>query len=257
MPMRPIITLISDWRLRDPYVAMFKGALLSEIPEANLLDITHYVDMFNLSQTAFLMRQSYRNFPEGSIHLLLTNASATASFSPVMLVHDGHIFIGEDNGVFHLMFGGETALAGRKYSSEDGLDPLQQIVRMVKAVVKGSVDAYTQPYDQFERKIMPAAIHIPIQKSIEGEIIYIDANCNAITNIPVDMFVKAVGNNPFTAEIQSKNTWKISKFYDKTRPEKEMCFTINSLGCIEITMYQGKVAALADLQVGDRVEIQY
>ena len=48
MPMRPIITLISDWRLRDPYVAMFKGALLSESPEANLLDITHYVDVFNL-----------------------------------------------------------------------------------------------------------------------------------------------------------------------------------------------------------------
>jgi len=257
MPMRPIITLISDWRLRDPYVAMFKGALLSEIPEANLLDITHYVDVFNLSQTAFLMRQSYRSFPEGSIHLLLTNASATATFSPVLLVHDGHIFIGEDNGIFHLMFGGETALAGRKYSSEDSLNPLQQIIRLTKAVVEGAAGNFSQPYDQFVRKIDATAIHIPIQKSIEGEIIYIDANCNAITNIPADMFVNAVGNNPFTAEIHSKNNWKISKFYDKTRPEKEMCFTINSLGCIEITMYQGRVAALADLQVGDRVEIQY
>ena len=63
--MRPIVTLISDWRTRDPYVAMFKGKLLSAVPDAEIMDISHVVDLFNVSQTAFLTLQSYRNFPRG------------------------------------------------------------------------------------------------------------------------------------------------------------------------------------------------
>ena len=96
--MNQIITLLSDWRLRDPYVAMLKGELLKTQPEAQLIDITHYVDKFNLLQTALLMKTSYTSFPEGSVHLILTNMSLNSTFSPVALFHNGHWFIGEDNG---------------------------------------------------------------------------------------------------------------------------------------------------------------
>ena len=57
--MNQIITLLSDWRLRDPYVAMLKGELWKAQPDAQILDITHYVDKFNLPQTALLMKTSY------------------------------------------------------------------------------------------------------------------------------------------------------------------------------------------------------
>ena len=96
--MNLIVTLLSDWRLRDPYVSMFKGSLLSVFPEVQIIDMTHYVDKFNLPQTALLMKSGYGSFPEGSIHLILTNMSLNSTFSPVLLPHNGHYFIGEDNG---------------------------------------------------------------------------------------------------------------------------------------------------------------
>ncbi len=255
--MTPILTLISDWRLRDPYIAMFKGDILSQIPQAHILDVTHHVDVGNIDQTAFLMRQSYRHFPDGSLHLLLTKASATARFAPVALFYDGHWFIGEDNGVFSLMFGNEAELKGWIFENAEGLNPLQQIIRLSDAVLKGEVERTAKEYTSFDRKITASAYHFPMQKTIEGEIIYIDANYNAVTNIPVTMFRDTVGTQEFTAVVHSRNSWKIRKYHDKLEPEKEMFLTDNSLGCIEITLYQGRVAALADLQVGDKVEISY
>ena len=91
--MNQIITLLSDWRLRDPYVAILKGRILQALPDAQIIDITHYVDKFNIIQTALLMQTGYSSFPEGSIHLMMTNMSLYSTFSPVLLFHDGHYFI--------------------------------------------------------------------------------------------------------------------------------------------------------------------
>ena len=254
--MNQTITLISDWRLRDPYVAMFKGELLAAMPEINILDITHHVDLSNIAQTAFLMRQSYDRFPKGSIHLLLTNVSGNSTFAPVLLEHDGHCFIGEDNGIFTLMFG-EEELVGRQFSKIENLTVFEKIIQLSKAVADGNVLKITKEYDHFEHKITEQAFHIPPMKTIEGEIIYVDAYCNAITNIPVKMFKEAVQNHPFTAIVQSKNDWKIQLYHSDYCSEKEMYLTDSSLNCMEITMTNGRVAALADLRVGDKVTITY
>ena len=96
--MNRLIPLLSDWRLCDPYVAMLKGELLKAVPESRIIDITHYVDKFNLLQTALLMKTSYRAFPDGAVHLMMTNMSLHDTLAPVALPYDGHWFIGEDTG---------------------------------------------------------------------------------------------------------------------------------------------------------------
>ena len=59
--MNQIITLLSDWRLRDPYVAMLKGELLKTLPDAQIVDITHYVDKFDLIHPGFCKPWSGRS----------------------------------------------------------------------------------------------------------------------------------------------------------------------------------------------------
>ena len=58
----PIITLTTDLGLKDHYVASVKGAILSQIPDINIVDITHNIDAFNISQTAYVIRNCYKNF---------------------------------------------------------------------------------------------------------------------------------------------------------------------------------------------------
>src|SRR5512138_1750299 len=99
-----IITLTSDWGLRDHYIGSVKGAILRQHPEAVIVDISHLVEPFNLNQAAFIIRNSYRSFPKGTIHILGINEEASIETPHTLVLHEGHYFIGADNGIFSLIF---------------------------------------------------------------------------------------------------------------------------------------------------------
>jgi len=100
----PIITLTSDLGLKDYYVASVQGAILSQIPEVNIVDITHSIEAFNISQTAYVIRNCYKNFPTGSIHILGVDSELSLENSHLAVFAGGHYFIGTDNGTFSLLF---------------------------------------------------------------------------------------------------------------------------------------------------------
>ena len=256
--MNPTITLLSDWHLRDPYVAMLKGSLLKVVTDAQIIDITHYVDKFNLLQTALLMKSSYSAFPEGSIHLILTNMSLNSTFSPVMLEHNGHFFIGEDNGVFHLMFGQEVVLKGHQLPDSQ-MNTLEQMQQWIQLITSGKMNAQnTKEYLTFKRMFIQESDYNSENQQIDGTIIYIDAFNNAITDIPVKMFKEKGQNLPFTATIHSKGVWKMTRHFDcYESADDEMYLCDNALGYIEVASYQSDVAILADLEPGDKIIIQF
>ena len=255
--MNPIITLLSDWRLRDPYVAMLKGELLKALPESQVIDITHYVDKFNLLQTALLMKTSYPSFPDGSIHLIMTNMSLNSTFAPVVLHYGGHWFIGEDNGVFYLMFGLQSALKGYQLA-DNKENTLSQVLHLIKLISENRIADEATEYLTFKRMFSEECEHSAENQTIEGKIVYIDAFFNAITDIPVHLFEEVVGKRPFTATIQSKGIWTITGCADSYRPmDDEMFLCNNALGLVEIAGYQSDVAVLADLEPGDKIIIKY
>ena len=255
--MRPTLTLISDWRLRDPYVSFLKSALLETVPDAVILDVSHHVDMYNLGQTAFLMKQSYSRFPEGSIHLILTNTTFSSTYHPVLLTFNGHHFIGEDNGVFTLMFQhAGVPLQGRQLVDGDKT-AIDKMLRMVGALLDGTIEQVTIPYEQFTLKLTEPAFHNPNQHTIEGKIMYVDAFFNAITNIPVQLFKETVGHRPFKAVIKGSNDWQTVIYAEDYKDCQSFMLTDNPLGCLEVAYYQGKVAVLADINEESTIEITY
>lgn len=255
--MNQIITLLSDWRLRDPYLAMLKGRILQSLPEAQIIDITHYVDKFNLLQTALLMKTSYGSFSDGSVHLLLTNMSLNSTFTPVVLLHNGHWFIGEDNGVFFLMFGQEAALKGY-HLPDSNENSLQQILQILQLIAEGNLSEKASEYLTFKRLFVELPDHSAENRQVEGHIVYVDAFNNAVTDIPAALFAKVVGKRPFTATIQSKGVWTVTKHLDRYESsENEMFLCDNALGLLEVASFQSDVAVLADLEPGDKIIINY
>ena len=256
--MKTIITLISDWRTRDPFLAMFKGEILSSIQEACIIDITHTVDMFNVAQTAFLSRNSYKKFPDGTFHLMLTNVSENDTFDPVIVEHDRHFFVGNDNGIFRLMFDRQIPLTGKKYAVGGPSGALTKMIALVKASAAQEIDRITQPYGTFVEQLPHLPMYNKDKRSIEGEIVYIDAFCNAITNIPTALFMETVKEGPFEAYVNAKKRWKCQKYHDTYIPEKDDEFYLagNALGYVEITVFQGNIAVLMDLKVGDQITIE-
>src|SRR5689334_957770 len=107
----PILTLTTDWGLRDHYVASFKGELMSRSNDVKIVDISHQVEHFDILQASFVIKNCFAKFPEGTLHFIglagVQPASKNERRNYLILKSKGHFFIGEDNGIFSLILGDE------------------------------------------------------------------------------------------------------------------------------------------------------
>jgi len=255
-----MITLLSDWKLRDPYIGIFKGQLLNLLPNEQIVDISHNLDMFNLSQAAFIEENSYHFFPRKSLHIILTGFSFSIEMRPVLINYNEHFFLGEDTGIFSMMFGAEATIEAYQYNGDMHISATEKLAYMAMWVLQGTYLTQTNPYPslKFQLSNLSEPDYNPEQKIISGKIAYIDSGCNAVTNIPISMFEKA-GKKSFTATVASHTRpLKITRFHPYyNSQESELFLVYNRLGFIEITMYKGNVAALADIKVGNDIKIQF
>lgn len=95
-----IVTLLTDFGLGDAYVAAVKGAVLSVAPSARLVDVTHLVPPQGVHHGAFLLGQAWRAFSPGTVHLAVVDPGVGTARSALLLVGEGHFFVGPDNGLF-------------------------------------------------------------------------------------------------------------------------------------------------------------
>ena len=71
--MIPTITFISDFGLKDAYVAQVKAVILTQAPEARIIDITHEIEAFGIISAGWLLASSFRFFSAGTIHLAVVD----------------------------------------------------------------------------------------------------------------------------------------------------------------------------------------
>lgn len=101
MPAR-IVTLTSDFGLKDPYAAEMKAAILSICPSAVTVDVTHLVDKFNVRAGAFMLASAAPYFPAGTIHVAVVDPGVGTQRRPIMIETEHSFFVGPDNGLLIL-----------------------------------------------------------------------------------------------------------------------------------------------------------
>src|SRR5690606_17422852 len=99
-----IITLTTDLGNIDFYQAALKGSLLSLYPEVRIIDVSHSIPPFDIQNAAFILRNAYPYFPEGTVHLIGIESVFNEGTKFIALRYRGHYFVGCDTGVFSLMF---------------------------------------------------------------------------------------------------------------------------------------------------------
>jgi S-adenosyl-L-methionine hydrolase (adenosine-forming) len=111
--MSPIITLTTDFGLRDPFVGVMKGVALGICPDAQLVDLTHEVSPYDVREGAMALESAWRFFPSGSVHLAVIDPGVGGARRALAISAAGHYFVGPDNGLFTfvLHFGGWIAVS--------------------------------------------------------------------------------------------------------------------------------------------------
>ena len=68
-----IITFMSDFGWKDPYVAAIKAKILSVSHNTTIVDITHEIEHFNIPHAAYVTKSIFKDFPIGTVHLVCVN----------------------------------------------------------------------------------------------------------------------------------------------------------------------------------------
>ncbi len=99
MSVLPIITLTTDFGKKDPSAGTLKAAIYSHFPQVEIVDISHSVNPFHILEAAYIIKNAYKTFPSGTIHILGIDSECTTLNKHLIVQIDGHFFICADNGI--------------------------------------------------------------------------------------------------------------------------------------------------------------
>jgi len=257
-----VITICSDWNGRDYYLGALKGRLLSLCEGAQIVDLSQGIESYNISQAAFLVKNAYHYFPEGSIHIITVNSESGPDNPHVVVKHKGHYFIGTDNGIFNLMFSDkpDAIYQIENVETEDNLLNFPELAVFAPAAAHIYKRAdLSQLGKQLQTLYNMVPIRAVIQKeTITGKVIYIDSHFNATVNISKDLFYSTLEGRDFEILVQSNQhlITKISKRYSDV-PEGDILALFNSAGMLEIAMNKGSLSELLQVDTNSDIRIKF
>lgn len=256
-----IITLTSDWNENDHYVASLKGKLLSACPQARIIDISHQIKTFNISQAAFVLRNSYHHFPDNTIHIIAVNSEPLIGGELLAARKENHFFLCADNGILGLLGGSEpdevVTIKGDLKEESNTFVALSVFARIACKLSEGT------PLSKLGSPASTYDMQTPLRATIEdhriiGSVIYIDSYQNAITNISVDLFKRIGNGRAFKIYIQSKHYMvdHINSRYNETDPG-DLLAIFNSSGLLEIAIRNGNAAGLLKLTTNSTLRVEF
>lgn len=257
-----IISLTTDWQHRDYYLGAIKGRLLSICPNVQLIDLSHNVDNYNMSQASFIIKNAFAHFPKGTIHIIGVKSEETTEHPHVAVKYKDQYFIGADNGIFSLVMKGdpEEIVRIENIEKEEKFNTFPELNVFAKAaayIIKNNEITGLGSKQKALFRLVP--IRALIQKeTITGQIIYIDSYGNATTNISRELFESARQKRKFEILVQSKH-YRITKINQNYHESSEGDFLalFNSSGLLEIAINKGNLTELLQLDINADIRIKF
>lgn len=255
-----IITLTTDLGHKDFYQSAVKGAILSLLPDVNIVDISHQIAPFNVAQAAYVIGNAYRFFPAGTVHVIGVDTHYQPVSRYLALARDGQFFIGPDNGIFSLLFEEdpeEVVEINMRSAAEFAHFPLLDVFVKAACHLAGGqpLDTLGAPAAELNRRAFLQPVHGP--DLIRGSVIHIDSFQNVITNIKRELFEQVRNKRPFELYFsRNESISEISRYYNEVQEGEKLClFGIS--GHLEIAINKGNAAGLLGLDLGDIVIMQF
>lgn len=256
-----IITLTSDLGLKDYYVASLKGAILSQTPNVKIIDITHDIPSFNFSKAAFVVKNCYRDFPQGSVHIIGVSSESSLEIPHVVIFEKGHYFIGADNGMFSLIFDNPPEKIFELNINQDTdriTFPAKDVfVKAACHLIRGGT---MEVIGKQKNELMVRTLFSAVSENntIRGMASYIDHYGNIITNITEQLFKTYGRGRKFGIFFRNTNYEinTITSSYNSVI-EGERVAMFSSTGFIEIAVNKGNASKLFGIKENDIIRIEF
>jgi len=259
-----IVTFTTDFGLQDHYVGTMKGVVLNINPDAELVDISHSVQAFDVLDGALTITQAYRYFPSETIHLVVVDPGVGSARRPIVVTTERHVFVAPDNGVLSLVYERESRLSVRHITSEHYfLQPVSATFhgRDIFARVAGYLSKGVEPA-KFGEEITdfvrfaapkPKAIN---ERMLRGVVLKVDKFGNIVTNItPQDAPALFQSNPPkFKIMVGAQEVNELKAAYAEGAPGKVFAI-VGSMGYLEVAANRASAAEILGAKKGLEVGV--
>ena len=256
-----IITLMTDFEISDHYVGVMKGVILNISPQVQVVDITHAVPPQDIHGAAFLIDSTYRYFPDGTIHVIVVDPGVGSERKAIVCQTETAYFVCPDNGILtHILRDEErihtVAVENPAYflpqvsNTFHGRDIFAPVAAHLSRGVP--IDKLGSPTTQ--------PIHFPIpcpqvtDKTVIGQIIWIDSFGNLVTNISHKILESLEGRNSVVIRAGSAEINHLNRSYAESAIG-EVLAILGSFSRLEISINQGDAAQTLGLKRGDAITI--
>lgn len=264
MSQTAIITLTTDFGLNDHFVGAMKGVLLETAPEAQIVDISHAVQPFDILDGALTISQAYSYFPAGTVHMVIVDPGVGTARRPIILTGDRHLFVAPDNGVLSLVYDREERLSVRHVTADHYfLQPRsntfhgRDIFSPVAAYLAKGVDPerFGEEIKDFARFGFPRPKPIDA-RTLKGVVLKVDRFGNLITNItPTDIpWLLGASRPAFTIALGKGQVTRICENYSEGATG-EAFGILGSMGFLEIATNRGSAQQLLGASKGGEVNV--
>ena len=269
----PVITLLTDFGLADPYLGVMKGVILGINPRVSLVDLTHDVPPQDILQGAFLLGTAWRYFPNGTVHLAVVDPGVGTERQPLLLEAQGHFFLAPDNGLISFVLPCEETvlppfqpyqgqvpegcrayhLTNRRYwrhpvsATFHGRDVFAPVAAHLSSGLEAT--ELGVPANTLTR------LSIPVPRwrddTLLGHVLHIDRFGNVVTSVPVE----AVADDRERVEVELGGR-KVHGLSPTYAAGKGLMALVGSHGYLEVAVTNGSAAQLLGVRVGDEVTIR-
>ena len=273
-----IITLTTDFGHKDHFVGAIKGTIYRELPDVTIVDISHGVQPFNIPECAYILKNSYKAFPEGTIHIVGVDSEPTAENEHIAVYVDGHYFISANNGVVSLITSEiqpdrvvEIDIPNPVLGSFPVLDVFVQVACHLAR--GGKLDVIGKPFKALKELVEFKPRITNDGKTIIGSVIYIDNFGNVISNIEKHLFEAYRNGRDFEISARNKKITEIHNRYSdiinfelekgQRKGPGDLMALFNNSGFIELAIYKsdsstvGSAATLLGLEYRDTIMINF
>jgi hypothetical protein len=270
------ITLTTDFGYKDFSVAITKANIYNNIDDVIIVDISHQISPFNNPQAAYILKNSYKSFPEGTIHIIGVDSELTPENSHLAMSFNNHYFIGANNGIFSLITEDlkpdkivEINIHENIISNFPVIDVFVNVAKHLAS--KGSLDVIGKEIKKIKQLTEIKPVINQKKDQILGSVIYIDNYGNVVTNITKKIFNEIGKSRPFIIEARRIKFREIFSNYsqaidfsikkEKREEDGKKLALFNSAGHLELAIYKsnpetvGSASSLFGLDYRDPITI--
>lgn len=274
----PIITLTTDFGTKDHFVGAVKGSIYSELKDVKIVDISHDIMPFSITETAYVVKNSFRNFPPGTIHIIGVDSEISIENRPIAIAMGGQYFLGCDNGILSMI---TNEINPDKIVEITIPEPEEFKFSILGIFIKvachiargGTLEVIGKKIPEI-KNIFEIQPRVNEEKNqIVGSIIYIDNFGNVISNISKSTFHNIGKGRKFEVIARNYVFTKILEKYndivdysipaDKRQDDGKKLALFNCSDYLEISIYRsnlktvGGAANLLGLNYRDNITIRF